>query len=175
MKIDTIETSRIQIRNFTLGDAYDLYEILGDKETMKSCEPPYDFEKTKAFLHSFCIDRGGALATVDKQSRKMIGYLLFNELSEDVYEIGWIFHKQYLRKGYAYEASQKLIDYAFRELHVHKIFAETIDSVKSVGLMKKLGMHLEGIQRKQVKDSDGKWADVRFYGILREDYEQMML
>lgn len=40
-------------------------------------------------------------------------------------------------------------------LKAHKIFAETIDGVKSVNLMKKMGMKLEGVQRSQIKDDLG--------------------
>lgn len=60
------------------------------------------------------------------------------------------------------------MDYAFDKLDAHKIFAETIDGVKSVGLMKKLGMQLEGIQRSHVKDKDGHWADLYLYGRIKE-------
>lgn len=53
-------------------------------------------------------------------------------------------------------------------LEKRKRFAETIDSEKSVGLMKKLGMQLEGIQRSHVKDNDGNWSDLYLYGILKD-------
>lgn len=166
-----IETPRMIIRNFTLEDAADLHAIFGDAETMKNCEPAYDIEKTKDFLTSFCIGRNGAVAAVHKESGKMIGYILFNEFDEGVYEIGWIFNRQYWRKGYAYESCKAVIDHAFGELNAHKIFAEAIDAVKSVGLMKKLGMQLEGIQRGQTKDLCGNWADLYFYGLLEDDWE----
>ena len=165
-----IETPRLLVRDFTPEDAADLHEIFGDAETMRNCEPAYDFEKTKAFLASFCIDRRGALAAVEKQSQKLIGYILVREDDPGVYEIGWIFHRGYWRRGYAYEACKALVDTAFRELHAHKIFAEAIDGVKSVGLMQKLGMTLEGIQRSQVLDNAGHWADLYFYGLLREEW-----
>lgn len=83
-----IETSRMIIRNFTLEDAADLHDIFGDAETMKNCEPAYDIEKTKDFLTSFCIGRNGAVAAVLKENGKMIGYILFNEFDEGVYEVG---------------------------------------------------------------------------------------
>ena len=50
MILKPIETERLVIRNFKSNDANDLYDILGDAETMKNCEPPYDLEKTKDFL-----------------------------------------------------------------------------------------------------------------------------
>ena len=65
-----------------------------------------------------------------------------------------------------------MIDYAFSELNAHKVFAEAIDAVKSVGLMKKLGMQLEGIQRSQTKDLQGNWVDLYFYGLLEEDWRR---
>ena len=168
-----IETPRMIIRDFAPEDAADLHHILGDGETMESCEPAYDFEKTRKFLASFCIGRKGATAAVHKESGKMMGYILFHELDEGVYEMGWIYNRSYWRQGYAYESCKAVIDYAFAERKAHKIFAETIDTVKSVGLMKKLGMRLEGIQRNQVKDSHGRWADLYFYGLLEEDWRKL--
>lgn len=147
-------------------DADDLYEILGADQTMANCEPAYDFEKTEQFLSSFCIGRNGAVAAVHKESGKMIGYILFNETGECVYEIGWFFNRRFWRQGYAYESCKAVIDYAFTEMKAHKVFAETTDAVKSVGLMKKLGMTLEGIQRSHTKDTHGQWADLYLCGLV---------
>ncbi len=158
-----IETARLWIRDFRLEDAKDLHEILGDEETMRNCEPPYDFEKTKDFLESFCIGQHGAVAAVGKQSQKLIGYILFNEIEPGAYEIGWFFNRSYWRQGYAYEACKAVIDYAFRELNAHKVFAETTDGVKSVGLMKKLGMAFEGIQE-----------NLHCYSLLREERKKTL-
>lgn len=166
----TLETERLIIRDFVSDDAEGLHEIFSDAETMKNCEPAYDMEKTRDFLESFCIGRCGALAAVHKASGKLIGYVLFKEYEEEVYEIGWIFNRNYWRQGYAYECCSTIIDHAFRSMNVHKIFAEAIDGIKSVGLMKKLGMKPEGIQRKQTRDNDNNWADLHFYGLLREEY-----
>lgn len=165
-----IETERLVIRRFCFDDLNDLFEILGDRETMQCLEPPYDKDAAKKFLLDFCIARKGALAVALPKSGKMIGYLLFNRCgSADVYEMGWIFNKELWRKGYAFEACSAVIRYAFSELGAHKVFAETVDAVKSVPLMKKLGMKREGLQRKHVLGTDGEWKDVYLYGVLRED------
>ena len=164
-----IETERMIIRDFNADDAKDLHEILGDDETMKNCEPAYDFEKTQKFLAEFCIEKKGAFAAALKDSDKVIGYILFNSWGNDIYEMGWIFNKNYWRQGYAYEACSELMAYGFREMNVHKVVAEAIDAEKSVRLMKKLGMKREGIQRSQSKDCLGNWADLYLYGKLRSD------
>lgn len=164
-----IETERLIIRDFKSNDANDLHEILGDDETMKNCEPAYDFKKTQKFLEEFCISRKGAFAAALKDSNKVIGYILFNAWGNDIYEMGWIFNKSYWRNGYAYEACAELMAYGFREMNAHKVVAEAIDAEKSVRLMEKLGMKREGIQRSQTKDGFGNWADLYQYGKLWSD------
>lgn len=167
-----IETERMIIRDFIPEDAAELHDIFGDAETMANCEAAYDFAKTQKFLTDFCIGRHGAVAAVHKESSKMMGYILFNEFDEGVYEMGWIYNRSFWRQGYAYESCKAVMDYAFGELKAHKIFAEAIDGVKSVGLMKKLGMQPEGIQRSHVKDNHGNWADLHFYGLLESDWRK---
>lgn len=167
-----IETPRMVIRPFTMEDADDLQAILGDAETMAYSEVAYDLEKTKAFLASFCIAQHGAVAAVHKESGRLIGYILFHEIDAGVYEMGWFYHRGYWGQGYAYESCKAVVDDAFGKQHAHKIFAETIDGVKSVGLMKKLGMQPEGVQRSQVRDQQGRWADLYLYGLLEEDWRK---
>ncbi len=164
-----IETDRMVVRDFDMSDVNDMHDILGDDETMKNCEPAYTIEKTTDFLQKFCIDKKGAVAAVHKETHKMIGYILFHEFDEGVYEIGWFFNKNYWGQGYAFESCKAVVDYAFDRMDAHRIFAETIDGIKSVNLMRKLGMKLEGIQRSQTKDHLGNWADLYLYGILAED------
>ena len=163
-----IETGRIIIRDFTMNDIHDMQDILGDAEAMKNCEPAYTIEKTADFVQKFCIEKRGAVAAIHKDTGKVIGYILFNEFDESVYEMGWFFNRAFWGQGFAYESCKAVIDYAFDTMNAHKVFAETIDGMKSVNLMKKLGMKLE-VQRSQTKDNFGNWADVYFYGLLSED------
>ena len=165
-----IETSRMYVRDFNPDDINDLHEIFGDSETMKNCEPAYTPEKTQRFLNEFCIGKSGALAAVLKQTHKVIGYILFKPWEDGVYEIGWIFNREYWRCGYAYESCSAVIRYGFHDMGLHKVVAEAIDGVKSVGLMEKLGMKREGVQRSQTQDNDGNWADLYLYGLLQEEY-----
>jgi len=48
------------------------------------------------------------------------------------------------RQGYASEAAQALVDYAFQQLHLKRVIAETdYDNVASMSVMRKLGMRIE--------------------------------
>ena len=148
-----IETGRIIIRDFTMNDIQDMQDILGDAEAMKNCEPAYTIEQTADFVQKFCIEKRGAVAAIHKDTGKVIGYILFNEFDESVYEMGWFFNRAFWGQGFAYESCKAVIDNAFDTMNAHKVFAETIDGMKSVNLMKKLGMKLEGVQRSQTKDN----------------------
>lgn len=111
-----IELDRVTVRPFAPEDAADLWEILGDAQTMAYLERPYDFPGTQAFLQDFCIARKGALACVCRETGKVIGYLLFHALQSGVYELGWAFNRRFWRQGYAFEALDGLIAYAFEKL-----------------------------------------------------------
>jgi RimJ/RimL family protein N-acetyltransferase len=50
----------------------------------------------------------------------------------------------YQRQGYATEAAQALINYAFTQLHLKRIVATTTyENVASIGVMRKAGMRIE--------------------------------
>ena len=163
-----LETERLIIRDFKLSDIDYLYEIFSEDEVMEYIEPVYDRNKTLNFIKEFCIEHKGAFACANRENEKVIGYIIFNEYEDKVYELGWIFNKEYWGKGYAYESCDAVIKYAFSEMKIHKIFAETIDNIKSVNLMKKLGMQLEGIQKSHTTDNHGNWKDVYLYGLLEK-------
>lgn len=166
-----VETEHTILREFRLGDVDDLQEILGDEQVMEYLEPAFTRDRTEEFLREFCIEGKNALAVEHRDSGKVIGYVLFKSCGQrEVYEIAWAFHRNYWRKGYAYEACQALMVHAFEHMGIHKIFAETIDSVRSAGLMKKLGMQLEGVQRMQAKNIRGEWTDLYLYGLLRNEF-----
>ena len=168
-----LETDRMLLRDFENNDLDDLYEIFSNPKVMQYVEPPYTLEKTESFLLDFCINRNpkGGYAAVLKETNKVIGYILFKPVDEqEIFEIGWIFNKNYWRHGYAYEVCSELIKYGFTKMNLHKICAETIDTVKSVSLMKKLGMKEEGVQRKHTRNHNGNWVDLHWYAILYEDF-----
>jgi len=156
-----------------MDDLMDLHEIFSDPVVMENTEPPYDLGKSKEFLKTFCIEREpkGGFAAVLRDTRKVIGYVLFKSIDyPEIYEIVWIFNKDYWRKGYASEICSRLVQHGFEDMKLHKISAEATDANKSVSLMKKLGMELEGVQRKHCKSNDNEWLDLYWYAILAEDY-----
>lgn len=62
------------------------------------------------------------------------------DLAKDIYEIGFHLRKEYWGQGYAYEAAQRVIEYAFTEFKSSSLFAgHNPKNVGSSKLLKKLG------------------------------------
>ena len=161
-----IETERLLLRRFTPLDQDDLLAILGDEETMRFSEQAFSREQTNHFLLDFCVKQQNAFAAESRETGHVIGYLLFHETDPGIYEIGWFFNRQVWGNGYALESASALLRHAFSTLHAHKVVAETTDNVRSGKLMRRLGMTLEGVQRRQIRNQDGNWVDLYLYGIF---------
>lgn len=134
-------TDRLYVRKFNECDEEGLYEILGDGQTMKFIEPPFTRDGTREFLCDICIGKGYALAAELKDTGKLIGYILIKPCGDGLYETGWIFHKDYRGRGYAYEAVNAVFDYAFAELGASEFTASADErNQPSLNLIEKLGM-----------------------------------
>lgn len=171
-----IHTPRLVIRDYSPADLDDLHEIFSDPQVMHFCELPYSYARSQQML-SYFLENTIGYAAVLAGSGKVIGHLLFHQLPSEepgVYEMGWFFHRRFWGQGFAFEACQSLLNYGFRELQLHKICAETIDPVRSVSLMEKLGMQREGVFRSHVRDPRGQWSDVYWYGICNPMEETLL-
>ncbi|MDE6954434.1 MAG: GNAT family N-acetyltransferase [Oscillospiraceae bacterium] len=65
-----IETQRMIIREYTMGDSEDLYEIFGNAEVMKHCEPAYSPEKQLISYQHFVLRKEGLLPQFTKTAAK---------------------------------------------------------------------------------------------------------
>ena len=76
----------------------------------------------------------------------------------------------YLRQGYATEATLVLLDYAFSELNLHRVYLEVIaDNEPAVRLYHRCHFQIEGRCR-DAYFSGGKFHDVLVMGILDQEY-----
>ena len=82
-------------------------------------------------------------------------------------EISYSLHPDYWGKGYATAAVKKLLDYAFNSLDLHRVEAGVaVENIKSIRVLEKAGMQLEGCHRKILPLKTG-WSDNFSYAILR--------
>lgn len=72
---------------------------------------------------------------------------------------------------YATEASRALFDFAFTQLNLHRIYADTkAKNTRARALAEHLGMQLDGILR-QTQYFRGEWWDTAVYSILKTEWD----
>ncbi|MBT3397915.1 GNAT family N-acetyltransferase [archaeon] len=99
-----------------------------------------------------------------------IGLVITNE--GGVADIGCWIGEEYWRKGYVFEATVRVINYAFDDLKLKKVvlFA-AVENVGSNKLIKKLGLKFVKKKKKAlVVESTGKVHDTNVYEISRDEW-----
>ncbi len=107
-----------------------------------------------------------------KNSGKVIGQSNMEFVSKEnkTSNIGWVTHQDYHREGYAFEATNALLSFAFANFDLHRVIAD-IDTrvLESAALAEKLGMRREA----EFKDGEffkGEWCDMWLYAILKSEF-----
>jgi RimJ/RimL family protein N-acetyltransferase len=84
-------------------------------------------------------------------------------------ELGYWIAPEYHRNGYATAAARLLVDYAFTERRLHRVYANAFAfNEGSQRVLKKVGFEREGVHREQAF-VDGEHVDVYRYGLLATD------
>lgn len=112
------------------------------------------------------------LAITVKAADTVIGVIKLSSLYAKIreWEVGWAVHPDEWGHGYATEAARHAIDWAFRQLNVHRVVAYChAGNTASVRVMEKLGMHCDGRLR-ETRWLHGAWWDEYVYAILEKDW-----
>src|SRR5690606_29407092 len=99
-------------------------------------------------------------------------YLRLTSVEDLTAEIGWLLAPQHQGRGYAREAAALVLDLAFGELGLHRVYAELDPrNDASVALCERLGMRHEAhfVEHMMFK---GEWADTGVYGILAREWQR---
>lgn len=171
LKIPYLESRRLILRKLEPSDAKDFIELNHSSRRLGKINTS---DKAKKWIKHSVSEDGYYLAVVLKQEKKVIGFVELCHLNWwdwKAGEICYTINKKYTGKGYATEASKILVDYCFKKLKFHKVYADTVpDNVASQKVLEKLGFKLEGaIRDKYLKN--GKWVDELDYGLLRREWK----
>jgi len=171
-----IETKRLLLREYTMSDFDDLYEIMSDPETMAHYPAPFDEERTKGWikwnLENYQKYGFGLWAVVLKETNEFIGdcgISIQNIDGEMLPEIGYHINKKHWRKGYAKEAAIATRDWAFCNTDYNIIYSYMkYTNVASYSTAIANGM-------KKVKEyADPKNKISYAYAITRKEWEELI-
>lgn len=139
-----LTTERLILRNFTTDDFPDFAALIRDK--MDSEWHVYDNQwpvddRNIMYGLAYVIRHDHWFAVELKAEKRLIGYVVA-EVSEDAAEceIGYTLHRDYHRRGYAYEACAELMRMRAKDTRLVRFTAGTADcNYPSRGLLAKLG------------------------------------
>ena len=87
-------------------------------------------------------------------------------------EVGYFIVQACTGRGYATEAAQSMVRYAFTELGVERVDLQCrADNAASQRVAERCGFTLEGRSRRQHRMKSGALVDVLWYGLLRDEWE----
>lgn len=145
-----------------------VYEMEGVLDRDKIIEQCKEFFDERAQLPN----NGAVKFIIKLKNETPIGFvsLVCNWEKTREWELGYALLPNYFYKGYAYESSQAVIQYAFEDLKIHKLMAfVNANNHPSLKLLERLNMKLEGYMR-EARLINGKWADEKVYALIQSDF-----
>ena len=172
-----LETERLRLRSWTLGDLDDFYEYAKSLEVGPDAgwKPHACKEDSEKILRSF-IENDDIWAIEFKQNNKVIGSVgLHRDINRSGINskvLGYVLSKDYWRQGIMTEAVKAVIKYAFEEENLDLISVQHFRfNNNSKRVIEKCGFKYEGTLRKGRKLFNGKVVDLVCYSMLKEEYK----
>ena len=150
MPASTLETKRLILRHWESKDLPLFAKMNADPAVMEFFPAPLSKEESDDLAVKIQGElqekEYGLFAIQVKEGPSFIGfvglhYQNFTAPFTPCIEIGWRLDVPYWGKGYAFEAAEKVLSYAFEELQLKKVVSFTSKkNLRSMKLMEKLGM-----------------------------------
>lgn len=145
MNIIRIETERLIIRPFAMGDLNDVTALIRDK--MSGDFAPYDTqwptdnEGIKGTLDYYINSKPWEWCAVElKATGHVIGFVCAGEQRDMSRGIGYTIRSDHQNNGYGYEACRSLMLHCQNALGTRRFVAGTVDcNIPSIKLLHKLG------------------------------------
>jgi RimJ/RimL family protein N-acetyltransferase len=178
--VDSIVTERLLLRPFRPSDLDDLYAMRSLPEVVRFL---YGDVRSRAECEELLAERmaqtriegegdGIGLAVERREDGRVIGdmSLWVRSAEHRQGEIGFVFHPGAQGRGYAREAATAVLNVAFGELGLHRVFGRTDGrNDASAALMRRLGMRQEAHLREN-EIFKGEWGDELVFAILEGEW-----
>lgn len=168
-----IETSRLEIHEFTADIAPYFYELNNDPQVLKYTGDNAfsDLQECEKFIdkyNSYKLYGYGRWSVIRKSDRKWIGWCGLKNQGERIADIGFRFFQDEWNKGYATESARACIEIGFSKYGLNKIIARaSSQNNASIKVIKKLSL-----QYVELKDIEGIPSSMCFE-ISKEQYKNI--
>ncbi|GGD84895.1 GNAT family N-acetyltransferase [Paenibacillus nasutitermitis] len=172
-----LETQRLILREFTVHDLEDIHVYASNPMVVKHMmwgpntkEDTQDYMDRVLSMQKQEPRQEFELAAVIKDTKQLVGGCGIYRSKPSQGEIGYCFHSAFWGKGFASEAADRLLEFGFSELGLHRIFATCRPgNLGSAKVMQKIGMKYEGHIREHMWHK-GSWHDSFQYSILENEH-----
>lgn len=179
-----LETSRLNLRLITTSDLEKIHELHSLPETDKfnTLGIPANISETEKIVNEWILknENGNETNFIFKveliSNKSFIGLIALNLGNQKfkTAEVWYKFHSDFWNKGYATESLNKILNFGFAELNLHRIEAGcAVDNIGSIRTLEKVGMTREGRKRKVLPLKNG-WSDNFEYAILSTDLKSII-
>ena len=173
----TLQTERLVLRAFDLNDTVDVYAYAHSPVVgpMAGWPAHRSLEESRQVVQHF-MHSGDVWAIVEKKTGRVIGSVgLHADLKREVENarmLGYALGEAHWGQGYATEAANAVLHFAFEELGCPLVAAYHFPkNAKSKRVIKKLGFAAEGTLRMATTLPDGVVSDEVCYSLTREEYQ----
>ena len=174
----TFNTERLTLRPFVADDAFDVERLAGMREvadTTLNIPHPYPHggaaEWIRLHAPAWIDGTSATFAIVGQKTSALVGAIsLVIKREHRRAELGYWIALDCWGRGYATEASQRMIDFGFSDLGLHRIEAHHfLRNPASGRVMEKIGMKREGVVRDHVVKWD-RFESLAIYSILEPEW-----
>ncbi|WP_404286014.1 GNAT family N-acetyltransferase [Glutamicibacter arilaitensis] len=174
----TLDTERLRLRPFADADAEDLFALQSNAEVLCYWDsPPWtDRSSIKRFMEEcrkMAEEGSGARVAIERAAdQAFIGWCTLNSWNPDFRSasLGYCLNEAAWGNGYATEAADVLLRWAFGALDLNRVQSEAdTRNVASARVLEKLGFILEGTLREDCI-VNGVVSDSWVYGLLKRDW-----
>ncbi|WDV45017.1 GNAT family N-acetyltransferase [Clostridiaceae bacterium M8S5] len=179
-----VETDRLILRKFKADDAKDMYNNwASDPEVTKymTWKAHTNIDVTKGIIDSWINSYENKeyyqWAIVLKDTNTIIGSISLLNINNKTYscEAGYCIGRDFWNKGIVTEAFKTLIHIGFTEIGFERITARHNTLNPASGkVMLKCGLSYEGLFRKYALDNTGNLVDIKYYSVLKDEYENVI-
>ncbi|RJP49394.1 MAG: N-acetyltransferase [Anaerolineaceae bacterium] len=178
-----LETERLLIRPFCDEDieAFIAYRNDPDVARWQGWSVPYPREKAMEFLEEMKNkdpEEAGSwlqIAIIVKETGEFIGDCAFFIKKDETRtaHLGCTIMQKYWRKGYAVEATRRLMAYLFDDLHLRRLIADTdVENTGSWKTLEKLGFRREAHFVENIFFK-GHYASEYHYAMLEREWQAL--
>ena len=167
-----LQTKRLLLRPFRAEDA-PAFEAFANGAGYRQFLGNNHPDAATLVSNNLAIDWERELSWVVCLDGEVVGSIFLGIQKEDgVAELACLLSPDVWGRGIAGEAGRAVVDYAFGELGLHKVFARAQgENAASRGAMEKAGWKLEGVLREHRSDVSGNRVDEVIYGMTRAEWQ----